>query len=277
MQRIGQHSTARLDYSLESWLSERDTKEIFSSEYWNNESIEASKSFNVRKGFDSLESDSHFKNLLKTFREVSDECSLDWKNKSILSLGSGICWLESWFFKDKDFGFLNALDFSRHRIFDLAPITLAEYGIPADKVRLIHGSFLDLKLPDRSQDVVLMAQAFHHCDEPVRLLKEVDRVLKPEGLVIVLGEHYFSKTQILVKTFKHFAKYFLNYRNYRGAHSVFPQYKSLFPPCAVKGDHHYSITDYHYMFDRQGFAHQRFAWPHMGLQGFKLERKIRPI
>lgn len=43
------------------------------------------------------------------------------------------------------------------------------------------GSFYSLKFPDNSIDVVLLAQAFHHAHHPLRLLKEMDRVLRVGG------------------------------------------------------------------------------------------------
>lgn len=44
----------------------------------------------------------------------------------------------------------------------------------------------DLPLPDASHDVVVMSQALHHAQEPVRALAEARRILVPGGRVLVI-------------------------------------------------------------------------------------------
>jgi ArsR family transcriptional regulator len=44
----------------------------------------------------------------------------------------------------------------------------------------------DLPLPDASHDVVVMSQALHHAQEPVRALSEARRILVPGGRLLVI-------------------------------------------------------------------------------------------
>jgi len=80
------------------------------------------------------------------------------------------------------------LEFSYHRIAKIAPLLLEHYKIPEDKVKLIFGSFYEIKCPDETMDFVLLSQALHHAAEVERLLAEIHRVLKKNGVAIVIGE-----------------------------------------------------------------------------------------
>jgi len=42
---------------------------------------------------------------------------------------------------------------------------------------------------NESIDFCFCSQAFHHADDPQRLLNEIKRVLKPSGIVLMIGEN----------------------------------------------------------------------------------------
>jgi len=44
-------------------------------------------------------------------------------------------------------------------------------------------------LENNSVDFIFLCQAFHHADDPEKLIYEIRRVLKPDGIVIIIGEH----------------------------------------------------------------------------------------
>lgn len=54
----------------------------------------------------------------------------------------------------------------------------------------------DTGLPDRCVDVVLLYDIFHGLSEPERVLKELHRVLKPDG-VVSLSDHHMKERDIL--------------------------------------------------------------------------------
>jgi ubiquinone/menaquinone biosynthesis C-methylase UbiE len=51
-------------------------------------------------------------------------------------------------------------------------------------------------LPDNSMDAVLLYDAFHELDDPEGVLRELHRVLKPEG-ILSFSDHHMSEVQIL--------------------------------------------------------------------------------
>jgi len=53
-------------------------------------------------------------------------------------------------------------------------------------------------LPDNSLDAVLLYDAFHHLSDPDVVLKELHRVLKPDG-VISFGDHHMKEKEIVVE------------------------------------------------------------------------------
>ena len=135
---------------------------------------------------------------------------------------------------------------------------------------MVYGSILDLKVKYQSQDIVLLSQAFHHVNEPIRLLSEIKRVLKPNGFIVIVGEHYFNWRVKLINIAKHFVKYFLNWNRYRDVYPFIPSYQTLFPPCYEKGDIHYSKLEYHHMFTGMGFRYRHFIDRSKTIQAFVL-------
>jgi ubiquinone/menaquinone biosynthesis C-methylase UbiE len=63
------------------------------------------------------------------------------------------------------------LEYSKHRLLQIGPAVLEYYGVPKERVVLALGSFYDLHLKNKSLDFVFMSQAFHHADDPNRLLR----------------------------------------------------------------------------------------------------------
>jgi ubiquinone/menaquinone biosynthesis C-methylase UbiE len=51
-------------------------------------------------------------------------------------------------------------------------------------------------LPDNSLDVVLLYDIFHHLSDPDGVLKELHRVLKPEG-ILSFGDHHMKEKEIV--------------------------------------------------------------------------------
>ena len=222
---------------LTNWIEEN---KIRTAEYWNDLEKEKAKVFNILDGdFLKLEKNSHLNDLYIHLKEISEAENFDYTKKSFLSLASGTCWLEGRFLKDKNIEKLIAVDFSKHRIHELGLKTLEYYEFEKGKLELVYGSILDLKIESFSQDFILLCQAFHHINEPIQLLKEINRVLKINGKVIILGEHYYNWGVKLRNTLKHFIKYTINYNDYRSLNTFFPEYQALFPPSYEKGDVHY--------------------------------------
>ncbi len=56
-----------------------------------------------------------------------------------------------------------------------------------ENVEVILGDITDPKLPDKTLDVIFIISAYHHFEDPVKLLKNAQPSLKPGG-VVAIGE-----------------------------------------------------------------------------------------
>lgn len=190
-------------------------------------------------------------------------------------LASGIQWLTAYLIKrfgvqiDKFY----SIDYSEKNIFNLGQRLLEYYKICKNKLILCLGSFYEIKLPNENLDFIIMSQAFHHADNPDKLLQEVHRVLKKDGFLIMIGELFISKTRYfkcylnyvisLIVSSKYFPYLLVN------RFSIFKRLKLkkligsfqeiYFPPDPVLGDHYYLKSQYEKFFSRNGFNFYRIT------------------
>lgn len=256
-------------YPRESWFLAEEEKAIPSYEYWNDAESERSKEWDVSHGgFSRMEEYLERNGLWRQLEGLIGLLDNPLTGRG-LSLASGTCWLEAKLLnRIPTIESIVCVELSRHRIFALAPIVLQHYGVDASRIKLCWGDFSQLKMRDNEVDFVIMCQAFHHAFEPVLLLKEVRRVLSPQGRIIILGEHYFGMGKRTGRAVRHFAKWVLNRRGYRAGAALIPRFSDLFPDDAIKGDHHYSLSRYHQMFATAGLHPLHRIERRYGLQGF---------
>ena len=74
---------------------------------------------------------------------------------------------------------------------DISTEMLSQLGARAKSqgitnLETVEGELEDLPLPDSSHDVVVMSQALHHAQDPVKALGEARRILVPGGRVLVI-------------------------------------------------------------------------------------------
>jgi len=242
---------------LINWIEQNDPDKSYN--YWNNEEEEKKKIFYVDENSSDkkLSNNKHLDEILKEFKKIIQIYNLNFKNKDIFSLGAGTGWIESNVLKGHRFKSLNLLDFSKHRILSLAPTTVKLNIKNLSNIKFIHGNMYDLKINNASVDFFILAQSFHHADEPLELLKIIKKKLKKDGTIIIIGEPYYSFINTIKHIGYHFIKYFLNYKKYRKIHYFLPSYNDIFPPDQIKGDNHYSIFDYHLMFKKFNFKYEK--------------------
>ena len=256
---------------VEHWISPDAAAREDYSDYWNDESLELEKHtfYDVLEGdFGPMERHLEAEGLLADL----DHCVQHLRRSGRelrgtgIDLAAGTAWAAPRLLASGNVERLYCLDYSQHRLLKLGPTVLAHYGVPADRVVLVLGSFYELRLPDASVDFMFLSQAFHHAERPDDLLAEMRRVLKPDGAVLIIGEHLVG--------WRSYARYFRNLAVARliparlqmrlfgrsatvSRATLRPRARDLFPADQDAGDHYYSRREYREMFRGHGFSHTR--------------------
>lgn len=94
--------------------------------------------------------------------------------------------------------------FDRWTTLESEPERLLDVDDP--RVSVVHGDGCAMDLPDQSFDTVLSIQVLEHVFEPIRMVEEMSRVLRPGGMLVML---------IPQTSTTHFAPhYYANYSRY---------------------------------------------------------------
>jgi len=230
---------------VQKWLSEDEISKIYTAAYWNDIETEKKKEWWIQEG--------DYERCLRYLRESklmleyqqAEEFIREIRGHDLLvgDLAAGIGWTSALLSKIDTVAEVHSVDISAHRIEQLFPHCVAMLNGASHKIRRYLGSFYDLKLPDGSLDVVFLSQAFHHADRPIQLMIECDRVLKDGGRMIMVGEHGIGTLRLI----KRFVKVLLLQRR------IVADFRALFPPDPVLGDHYYRHTDYYFLFDAMAY------------------------
>ena len=264
-----------MKYKITEWISKNKIETISTSEYWNDKGVENKKMWSVpNNNFSAFEEYFDKKGLFKQLEFIVSQNRIDLNNSMVASLASGTCALESLILKKyKGIKKMFCVEFSKHRIKEIAPRVLGHYKIDPNRIKLCFGSFYNLRIEDNSLDFVILCQAFHHAKNPDKLLREIRRVLKPKGNILIIGEHYFNIFSISKRIIKHFIKWAINYKNSKSKSRFLPCWQSLFPPSKEKGDIHYSKSQYTMIFANNGYKHNRYIFNNLKNQAFLLTLK----
>ena len=162
---------------------------------------------------------------------------------AIADLASGVGWTSSLLSKLPNVSRVHAVEISQHRLELLFPQAVQMFGGNWTKISRNLGSFYELKFGNSSLDVVFLSSAFHHAENPLRLLAEIDRVLKPGGRLILIGETHISRWSVARRV----AKFLLTQRR------LTTNFFELFPPDNELGDHYYRRSDYYFFAQMMGY------------------------
>lgn len=61
----------------------------------------------------------------------------------------------------------------------------------ADRLRVVRSGMLEFR-DDAPYDAAVFFESFHHCAEPVRMLEQLGRLVRPGGLLVLAGEPIFD-------------------------------------------------------------------------------------
>lgn len=235
-----------------NWLDDRELEGLYSSEYWNDITEEKKKEWWIAEGnYDRCRKYLDNSGLMAQWQVVED-----FLNKAAYSSGlevadlaTGIGWTSALFSKLPQVTNVHATEISRHRLIKLFPHAVSMFSGDAAKIRRYIGSFYKLGFSNSSMDIVFLAQAFHHADQPLKLLSEIDRVLRPGGYLILIGENYIGSMQIIRRVVSYLVK----------SRTFTTNFYKLFPPDDQMGDHYYRLSDYYLFGQLIGFNVQHWV------------------
>ena len=237
-------------------------------DYWNDKDVEKNKSFYVLGGgYDGLErSIECLKNDL--FEAIQQSDIYRKKNLVGCELGAGVCWSSSVLYEALNIQRMDYLDFSYNRIANIAPCVLEHYGVSENRVKLYYGSFYETGFNEKSYDFVILTQTLHHAENVGGLMREVKRILKDDGVVIVTGEEKLSIVVSAWRIIKGSIACIVKPNSQRAV--LFRQYGCI--SCDRElGDRVYPLFGYRRIFKVAGFRHARVR-SHKGKRSFVLHK-----
>jgi SAM-dependent methyltransferase len=107
---------------------------------------------------------------------------------TVVELGAGSCWLAAVLARRERVERVVAVEFSRRRLLELAPVAMAYVGAPAEKIERVLADFYEPGLPEAAADLVVMDAAFHHAADPVALARIAFSLLRPGGSFVLHRE-----------------------------------------------------------------------------------------
>lgn len=259
------NSPAGSNWKFEDWIEGAETDDVMYSDYWNDEEIEKEKEWYILdKEFSEMEAHLNKfelpQDLNNCFSVLKSAFNCELKGTGI-DLAAGNLWAAPYLLNNSDVKQLYCLEFSKHRLISMGPKVLEHYNVPKEKIVLVYGSFYNLRLKDNSLDFVFFSQAFHHAEYPEKLLQEIDRVLKPNGIIIIIGEHIISYNKAYIK---HAIKYLIStlvpdfiqlklFKRIFDTKTFFSKSEDLFPPDPITGDHYYTTKEYLSFFSKYNY------------------------
>lgn len=116
-----------------------------------------------------------------------------------------------------------------------------------NKINRIHGSFYEIKRDNEYYDCIILSQAYHHAEFPLKLFHECDRVLKKGGKIIIIGEHIIGFQRLIRRFAKNLLKLKINF-------NIMKEFYNHDDPL---GDHYYLEHDYAFTFFAYGYKYQK--------------------
>ncbi len=153
---------------------------------------------------------SEFFNGLTTLWNYLDAVkAINWglylKNKTIaIDVGGGTGWLSAFISKFDSVEKVIMVDSSMYSLTIMAPEIIRLMKGEQEKIFFVEGLFFPLLVEDSLVDAVFLCSSLHHAGNLSVLLKEVNRILKKEGLLFILNETPYSTAKFLSAITKQF-------------------------------------------------------------------------
>jgi len=236
------------------WLSNTELQSVYSSGNWNDLAEDQQKDWWIVGGgepaYSRLRRYLDESGLMAQYR-IAERAILKLKSAdlTIADLAAGVGWTSALMSRLPSVRTVQCVEISQHRLELILPEAVRMFDGEPTKLKRYVGSFYELAFEASSVDVVFISQAFHHAAAPLRLLTEVDRILKPGGRLILIGETYIGATSILRRILRTLVVQGTFRRDFF----------ELFPPDDLSGDHYYRRSDYRFFFRLLGFNISEFC------------------
>ena len=252
-------------WNVEHWLRPDEVRQIETYAYWNDREVEREKPWDVSGGdFGPMEEYLKSSGLLAELKaalstlEATGRC-LEGRGAD---LACGTMWAVPHLLKQRDVEHIHCVEMSAHRLLEIGPKILEHANVSTELVTLCLGDFAKLRLSDGALDFAFLSKAFHHASDPNALLTELKRVLKPGGVVLLIGEEPMT-VSVPVLVLKHSVAWLLSLlpgsiqrrlfgRTFRAGGPLW-RISSWLPYSPSQGDRHYFAWQYAAMFHRAGF------------------------
>lgn len=197
---------------------------------------------------------------------ISEQCNyldavklIDWhtylkKDCMVLDLGCGGGWLTGYLSQMASVSTIYALDSSKYFLWDMMPKIVRLMGGKEEKVVPIEGLFAPLMFDEGTLDVVVASSVLHHAENLETLLREIRRVLKKNGVLVILNETPCSGVRHVLSLSKAFLKIFLNmsFQKYQSISASISSCGYLYDP--LLGDRDYPCWYWKEALGRSGFT-----------------------
>ena len=183
---------------------------------------------------------------------------LDWNkllknNSTILDLACGGGWLSAYLSSFKQVEIIYALDSSKRFLSELLyPTTKILNGIP-EKITTIEALFSPILLENSTLDMVVSSSSLHHADSLESVLKDIRRVLKEDGILVILNETPYSNLKHILSSTRSFIRilYKLLFKKYVASSASVTACGHLYDP--ILGDKNYPLWYWREAIIKSGF------------------------
>jgi SAM-dependent methyltransferase len=161
-------------------------------DYWNNIEIEKTKAYWIEDKSDLklihfIQKETNLQRCFQDAVEFSKQLRGGHLGQ-ILDVGAGVAWTSALLSKLEQVDSVTAMDYSRHRLFQIAPIVFEQLDGDISKFKPIIGDFSDFDFKTGQFDIVLFCQSLYMFPFLDEVLAKVSKLLVPEGMIMVVCE-----------------------------------------------------------------------------------------
>jgi ubiquinone/menaquinone biosynthesis C-methylase UbiE len=161
------------------------------------------------------DSASYLNQLTKKCNYLNAAKLIDWDsvlpdNATVVDIGCGGGWLTAFLSKQNKVKKIIAIDSSINYLTKFLPEVVELSAGNKDKINTIQGLFSPILSPSDSIDVVVMSSAIHHAESLEGVLQEIRRVLKINGILVILNECPVNNFHFIAKTIRVFLRMLLS-------------------------------------------------------------------